>query len=247
MSMRSCLPLLALITMFLLPGCGKENMGDCVKSTGKVIQQNRSVAAFDKLEVEDNINVFITFGDENELVAEAGENLLPLIITEVQNNTLIIRNDNKCNWVRSFEVPVNVYLKSTGLQSITSRGFGLIETLDTLVTDVFTAEHWLASGKIKLRLDAQEVYLKSHTGVGDFDCTGKAGYLYLYSSSHGIFRTENLVVDNCYALNFGTGDFHVNVSDTLIVSLNSLGNIYYNSGVTIITEQISSSGTIIPY
>jgi hypothetical protein len=245
--MRNCLPLLALITLFLLPGCGKENMGDCVKSTGKVMQQNRSVAAFDKLEVEDNINVFITFGDENELVAEAGENLLPLIITEVKDNTLIIRNDNKCNWVRSFEVPVNVYLKSTGLQSITSRGFGLIETLDTLVTDVFTAEHWLASGKIKLRIDAQEVYLKSHTGVGDFDCIGKAGYLYLYSSSHGIFRTENLVADNCYALNFGTGDFHVNVSDTLIVSLSSLGNIYYNSGVTIITEQISGSGTTIPY
>jgi len=238
--------LFALNAVFLLTCCAKENMGDCAKSTGKVVQQNRAVAAFDKLEVEDNINVFITFGDENELLVEAGENLLPLIKTEVKNNTLFIRNDNKCNWVRSFEVPVNVYLKSTGLQSITARGFGLIETLDTLVTDVFLAEHWLASGKIKLRINAQEVYLKSHTGVGDFDCTGKTGYLYLYSSSHGIFRTENLVANNCYALNYGTGDFYLNVSDTLVVLINGLGDIYYKAGPAVITESISGGGTLIP-
>lgn len=231
----------------LFSGCKKENMGDCVKSTGSVTTEIRSFEDFTGIEVEDNVNVFITFGDYNEAIIEAGSNLLPLIKTEVNMGVLSIRNDNKCNWVRSLDVPVNVYLQCVDIASITSRGFGLVETLDEINRDVFTAEHWLASGKIKLRLNTQETYLKSHTGVGDFECSGNTGYLYLYSSSHGIFRTENLQATTCYAWNLGSGDFHVNVSDSLYARIESIGDVYYNQSLQAVSSDILGAGQLIQY
>jgi len=231
----------------LLLGCQKENMGDCFKSTGKVTRETRFFEHFTSLEVEDNVNVFITFGDYNEAIVEAGSNLMPLIRTEVNLGKLIIRNDNKCNWVRSLDVPINVYLQCVDIESITSRGFGLVETIDLINRDVFTAEHWLASGKIKLRLNTQETYLKSHTGVGDFECSGNTDYLYLYSSSHGVFRTENLLAASCYAWNLGSGDFHVNVSDSLHARIENLGDVYYNQNVQSVTSFITGSGQLIQY
>lgn len=238
---------LVLMLLPLLFSCKKENMGDCLKSTGKVTTETRFFENFTSLEVEDNVNVFITIGDYNEAIVEAGSNLMPLIITELNSGKLIIRNDNKCNWVRSLDVPINVYLQCVDIESITSRGFGLVETIDEINRDVFTAEHWLASGKIKLRLNTQETYLKSHTGVGDFECSGNTGYLYLYSSSFGIFRTENLFADSCYAWNLGTGDFHVNVTDALYARIESLGDVYYNQSVQAVSSDISGSGQLIQY
>jgi hypothetical protein len=227
--------------------CAKENMGDCVKSTGKVVSQFRSFSEFNKLTVEDNVNVYITFGNENLAWIEAGENLQKLIITDVASNQLTIRNDNKCNWVRSFEVPINVYLQCTELTEIFSYGYGVIETIDTLKTDVFLSEQWLASGNIKLKIQANEVYLKTHTGVGDYECSGTTQYLYLYSSSHGKINAQETSSTTCYVWNNGTGDFRVNASDSLLGKIENLGDVYYNNNVQHITTTTSGEGLLIAY
>ena len=46
--------------VLLFSACKKENRCDCIKRTGDIISEVRTVKAFDRLQVEQNVNVFIT-------------------------------------------------------------------------------------------------------------------------------------------------------------------------------------------
>jgi hypothetical protein len=107
--------------VLLLTRCAKDE-GICTGSTGKVISQERTALPFHSVEVYDNINLVLT--QETSLTGitvEAGENLIEGITTKIDSGKLVIRNVNSCNWLRSFEVPVNVYLKFTLLDTIIVR------------------------------------------------------------------------------------------------------------------------------
>lgn len=238
---------MALFMVLLFTGCQKENMGDCFKSTGSVTTEMRSLPTFKYLEVEDNVNVQILFGDDFQAEIEAGKNLLSLIETEVRDETLFIRNNNKCNWVRSYKVPVKVTLYCGQLESIIARGYGEIETLDTVRTDEFLVEQWLASGIVKLRLNTPSVFLKSNTGPADFECSGTVDYLYAYNSSQGIFKLAEIQARKALIWNTGVGDIHVNVSDSLEMLIDRIGDIYFTGNPDYVEATITGSGEAIPF
>lgn len=249
--MRSGLHHIALLMLLpgllLLSGCAKENLGDCIKSTGSIQTEFRISEPFSRLEVEDNINVFIYFDNHYQIEIEAGKNLMPLIETKVENGTLHLRNNNKCNWVRSFEVPVNVTLTCPSLDFLIARGFGTIETIDTIVGTSFTAEQWEASGLVKLRLHTQQAWLKTNTGPGNFECSGETEYLYAYNSSSGIFRLENLYSNQCFVWNSGVGDMYVQVVGPAEFTIDDVGDIYYTGSPHTVISNLSGSGQLIPF
>lgn len=237
----------ATLVMLFFSQCKKENMGDCLKSTGTVVTESRDLANFNRIEVFDNINVFIHFGEAPQAEIEAGSNLLKLIETSIEGETLYIRNNNKCNWVRSFEVPINVHLTCTSLSEIVARGVGDIETVDTIEAFEFLAEQWESSGTMKLKLNTKGVYLKSNTGPADFHCSGTTDYLYAYSSSYGIFRLEELTAEGAYIWNKGTGDIYVNTSNSLEVILEYIGDVYYTGDPEMLNVTATHSGQAIPF
>src|SRR5262245_51383068 len=105
------------VTFFLVAiffsGCEKENMCDCLKSTGKIITEKRPLAEFSQLEVRKNVSVTLYKDTVNYAEVEAGENLIALVRTEISDGILKITNDNVCNWVRSYkkEIHVNLHFK----------------------------------------------------------------------------------------------------------------------------------------
>ncbi len=222
-------------------------MGDCLKSTGTVVTEMRELPDFNRLEVFDNINIFIHFGETPKAEVEAGSNLLNLIETVVDGETLFIRNSNKCNWVRSFEVPINIHLTCTNLNEIVARGVGNIETIDTINSDALLVEQWESSGTVKLRLNTSEVYLKSNTGPADFECSGSTDYLYAYSSSYGIFRLEELTSSDAFIWNKGTGDIYVNASNSLEIFLDYTGDVYYTGNPETLNITATNNGQAIPF
>lgn len=237
----------AFFVLLLFSQCKKENMGDCLKSTGTVVTEFRELEDFNRIEVFDNVNVFIHFGESPNAEIEAGSNLLKSIETEVVGETLYIRNNNKCNWVRSFEVPINIHLTSTNLIEIVARGVGNIETIDTINTDELLVEQWESSGTVKLRLNTNKVYLKSNTGPADFECSGSSEFLYAYSSGYGIFRLEEVTSVDAYIWNKGTGDIYVNASNSLEILLNYIGDVYYTGNPETLNITSTHNGQAIPF
>ncbi len=244
--MKSRYPILLLIAALFLSGCQKENMGDCFKSTGSVQIELRTLEAFSRLETEDNINVFIRFGDAHKVEIEAGEHLLSMIETEVREGTLFIRNNNTCNWVRDFKKPINVTIWCNQLHELIARGYGTVQTLDTIRQQKFYAEQWLASGVVKLLLATEEVYIKSHTGPADYECSGKTNFLYAYNSSAGILDLQQIKANEAFIWSKGTGNIYIHVSELLEAQIENVGDVYYLGSPSTIIRSGNGEGNLLP-
>src|SRR3954464_7455314 len=88
-----------LALVFVISSCKKENMCDCLKSTGDIITQEREAGDFTDLSVYDNVNVILTQDSINSITIEAGKHLMSGIKTKVESGRLTIENTNTCNWV----------------------------------------------------------------------------------------------------------------------------------------------------
>jgi hypothetical protein len=153
-----------LILSGFLAGCDKE--GVCVKSTGKVVREQRPGLPFHYIEVHDNINLFLTSDTtSNEIIVEAGENLLAGIITSIDSGRLVLRNENSCEWLRSFEVPVNVYIRYIGLDSIITYAAGNITCTNTWIHDSAYVNVVEGAGNIDLLLEVSTSTLQIRYGT----------------------------------------------------------------------------------
>ncbi|TVR36508.1 MAG: DUF2807 domain-containing protein [Cryomorphaceae bacterium] len=229
-----------------LSGCKKENMGDCLKAVGNQLVETRLLEPFTRMEVEDGVTVVFRFDENHRAVVTAGENLIDLIETEVQAETLYIRNRNVCNWVRALDTQISVIVYCTELKELISRGYGTIESGDTISQPFFAVEQWDASSTIRLTLNTQEVYILSHTGPADYFCTGQSDFLYAYNSSMGILRLEEVAAQEVQVWNRGVGDIHVNASQKASILIDRVGDVYYHGNPTELEITENSTGKAIP-
>lgn len=234
-----------ILLLFLLYSCKKENMGDCFKSTGKIIKEERIAGDIKVIELNDNINLIITQDTANKITVEAGEHLLPLIITEMENDTLVIKNNNRCNWMRSYKKEINVHLTVQDLAQITSYGSGDITSTNTLTNNFFMLEMWGASSA-ELTINANNSYFKIHSGSADITVKGFAKSNYIYLRGNGWMWLDDLITNYTEVLNLGTGDCYVNASQILDVSIHYIGNVYYSGDpLSIIYTDTSGIGELI--
>lgn len=207
--------------------CKKENLGDCFKSTGKTSIEERFIPTFRSIELNDKIDLFVEYGPNLNLRVKAGENLQKLIKTEVKNGQLIIENDNKCNWVRSFKKRIEVYLQTPTLKAITYYGSGRVNFTNTFVSDTLLVNLWEASGDLTFKIDANYVELKSHTGTGTIKCEGNTEGLVTFMGGNGFIETEQTTAKNVLAVNNNTGYLRIKAEENLKADISGAGNIEY--------------------
>lgn len=216
-------------------------MFDCLKSTGDIRMERRNISPITEVEVHDNINVIFIQDTISFIEVSAGSNLLPLIITKLQNGRLIIENHNTCNWVRDFSIPINVYAHTPKLKKVKSFSSEMIYSLGTLHCDTIEADN-RGTGDIELNVIADEVYCKH--GIGDNTFTGNADYLYVFNTATGFANCSALSVNRATIINKGSGHSFVNACDILDTEIHYSGNIYY-SGNPAIHSTITGSGQLI--
>ena len=220
-------------------------MLDCVKSTGKTVKKIRSIDSFTAIDLDDRINLYISYSTELKLEVEAGENLQKLIKTKVENGVLKIRNENRCNWVRSYKRDINVYLSTPELNEITYYGSGELRFTNMLKTDWFILNMWEASGNIDIRLDCPNVELKSHTGPADLQCGGFTNRLVAYTNGLGRMDLSNLIAKDVLAINVNSGSLKVRSDSLLKATIEGSGDIFYRGNPTIEFNDLGS-GELIP-
>jgi hypothetical protein len=229
----------------LLFSCRKENLFDCFKSTGDIVTERRSIEPFTETIIYDNINVIIVQDSLTYLEVNAGENLLPLINTEIQNGKLIIENNNKCNWVRDFSVPVNVYMHVPSLHILDTYGSGKIYSQNTLSVDVIEINN-RNTADIKLDIIANEIYSKQHAAFGDNTISGSCGFLFVYNIGNGFCDCNQLSTSRATVISNTTGQTYVNACDDLHAEIASSGNVYYK-GAPVISSVITGTGKLIQF
>lgn len=225
--------------------CKKGHWGDCFMGTGDVKTENRTLNSFTEVELYDNINVILIEGTENKVEIEAGENLIPGITTNVSGGKLKIENTNTCNFMRSYKIPINVYLTYNSLRTFTHYGGGKITCQDTLRNNFYEFIQWFGSGNFELKINNDTLKLGFHTGSGNADIYGKTKELSLYSAGNSIFRCGNLLADKVYINQSSTGDFTVNAISELYVQIYNYGDVFYYGNPALLDQQFHGTGQLI--
>jgi len=239
--------LVVVIYVLLFSGCIKDE-GVCISSTGKIIIQDRLALPFHYVEVFDNINLILTQDTSlTEIKVEAGENLIDGITTEIDNGRLVLRNQNTCNWLRSFEVPVNVYLTFTKLDTLIYRAAANITCNNDWTNDSIRFEVVEGGGQIDLRLNVTKSYLYNHKGTVAINVTGYSKVTIISCNGYGPFHAENLLSMFTYLSTYSPNDVFVHVVVEMQVGIGNIGNVYYRGDPNLVIVNMSGTGKLIKF
>lgn len=241
------LSLILLIVTLATTGCKKDSLCNCLESTGSEITEIRNIGSFSNIEMNNNVDVVLKKGNTNTVSVTSGKNLIDGIVTEVENNVLVIRNKNKCNWLRDFKNKFIVEITYEDINYITNNGSGNLSCADTIRTSFLQIDNWNGTGELNVKLDCDEVYFKLHTGPADIIASGKTNYLYIYSKGNGFVKAAEVITPRCDVTNGSTGDCEINSDQIINANIEYNGDVYYKGNPPVIEAIITGNGKLIPF
>jgi len=218
---------LIIAIVFSITSCKKSSPFDCLKSTGKDITETRTVSEFNKIVLNDNVNLVITQSDENSIKVRAGENIIDKVETSIEDHELRISNYNSCNWMRSFKREIIVYVGVKNLNEIEYRGSGDISSTNVITGDSLLLQIWDGAGKVDMNVDVAKNTIYFHIGTADVFYKGYAHLSYISSASFGLLDASELNTTFTYIGSTGSNNSYVRSGLVLEATIQSIGNIYY--------------------
>jgi hypothetical protein len=243
--MKKLFTILIILMALVLTQCGKDE-GVCISSTGKTITQDRLGLSYHYVEVYDNINLILTQDSVyTGIKVEAGENLIDGITTEIDSGRLVIKNTNSCNWLRRFDIPINVYLNFTRLDTLIFRAAGNITCTNEWTNDSVLFNVIEGGGQANLKLNVFKSFLYIQYGTVSVNVTGFSQVTFISSRGYGPLHAENLNSKFTYASTFSPNDIFINASVHLEVEIGNIGNAYYSGDPPEVSTNIYGGGKLI--
>lgn len=216
----------------------------CAKSTGAQTTEVRNLEVFTSINVHDKINIELKRSTVNRASITCGKNLMDYIVTRQEGTVLEIRNDNSCNFLRSYKKPVNILLEYTSLDHINFIGAGTVSSTDTLIQPSLFIEGEGSSGDFDLLVKMDSLRMVLHTGNSNVKLRGKCKQFSFYSGGTTIIDSRQLEAVSCLCNNSGSGDFYVKALLYLYAEIHQQGSIYYTGNPASVEQRNSGRGTL---
>ena len=249
--MRYFAYILILFVLFGGASCKKTPApGDCFKTTGSVTKEERTITGFRNVVLKNNVNLFLKNGASNKLTVEAGKNLLEKIKTTVnEKGDLVISNENRCNWIRNYDTPVNVYLEYQSMDTLFYASIGDVlsfEGVDTLYFgNKFCVQIDEGAGALKMNLKAGFLRVVFNYGTCDIDFSGRASIVSVYSAAWGKIDLSKLACPKVWTINNSSNDMFLFSSEELEATTSALGNIYISGNPSVVSFNKQGEGDLI--
>jgi len=220
------------------------NPGDCFKNTGSVTTETREITPYSYIHMNNNVDVFLTHSPEYSIEVRAGKNIIPGIKTELSGKTLTISNENTCNWVRSYDSPIEVYLGLPQIDSIVYQSSGNLTSLNKFSGEEIKLDVLEGGGSINLWLDMVRSSMNLHYGTVDLTIKGYSHIMYLYSGGYGPADLSGTNTEFTYMTNNSTNNCRVKANNTLQVKIANVGDVYYSGDPLEISKIITGDGDL---
>lgn len=209
-----------------------------VKGSGEIRTEERDVSNFKKVNLSGVGSLIITQGEQESLVIEADDNIIPLIEAEVIGDKLNIGFKRGYNFIPASTL--KFYLTAKELDEIKLSGAGNI-----YCNEFSTGElefEISGAGDIDFKINAESIVIIS-SGAGDITLEGSTGTQKITLSGAGKYNGAGLESKKCEISVSGAGSATVNVSEELDVDIGGVGNVSY-MGKPAIKQSISGIGRI---
>lgn len=215
--MKVCYRIVALVVAVLfLVSCSSGQ----VNGNGKVVTKTRQVSSFNKVQISGAYNVRIVQGTVDSLKITTDSNIEPLVMTNVDGGTLIVRNKKGVTF--NVKQPVTIQIVVKQIKQISASGMNQL-----MVTQL--------NGK-KLLLDT--------TGAIRASLMGKIGKFVMNISGSGNVNASKLVSNNVKVRLTGSGQVKVNAVDKLDSTITGSGSVLYAGNPNDIDQSIVGSGKL---
>ena len=233
------------VSIIFLTACNKESSPDCFKSAGSKVTIERIVSNFNAIEVKGKLDVIFVSGNENKISITGGKNLLPKILTEINDNKLTIDNENKCNFVRSYKKSkIVLEVQVNNLEHLNINGLGHVSSKDTIFSDNLKIEFTTGISDLNLKLRTKYLELVVHDGGGDISLSGTSENTNIFSNGYAKLDMGNFISNYIFLASKSQNQTFIYANNRIDVEIYDVGNVYY-SGNPVISLSTFSSGKLI--
>lgn len=210
-----------------------------VSGNRNVITENRNIKErFERIEVGQGIDLYITQDSKQSLVVKADENLHRLIKTEVENGVLKIYSKRNIRRAKS----KRIYLSTPVINGIRVSSGADVYTENTINTKTFDVS--VSSGAdAKIDVNASTVNASASSGA-DLKLKGFSDNLFASASSGSSIKAYSLKSKDATVKATSGADIDVYVTGLLTAKANSGGDIDYKGSPKNIDKRRSSGGSI---
>jgi hypothetical protein len=203
---------------------GLMSIGSCnlnaIHGSGVAKTESRAVAAFSKIDLSGSPDVEVTIGPAASVAVTADDNILPIIETKVEGDTLRIGSKGSYNT----RLGVKLIITVPALDGVSVLGSG-----DIHVTGLKAGD-----------MDA------SVTGSGDVTLAGNADRLHAKITGSGDLRAGELGAKEVRVTVTGSGDATVRATEQLDASVTGSGDVRYSGKPPQVRKNVIGSGDIAP-
>ena len=255
---RNVIAVLFSLVSLLFTSCQKM-----VFRNGEPITEERSVdERFTVVSMFNNVNVKLVHSQHPHLELTCPKNLIEKVTTEVKDDTLVVRNENDFNWIRSYDYSIDLTVYYDSLRSVNFYSIGTLQSLDSLkgmwsqstdtietVIDTVRTHNFIlrileGAGDIDLTLSCDVLKTVFSNGTSKVTLHGYAGYTEHYPKSYGVIHAEGLRSNIVKVISSSTNDTYVWAESALHAYLSNIGNVYYK-GYPWIEQTSTGGGTVI--
>ena len=210
-----------------------------VDGSGRVVEEIRNVGTFNRVELHGAGRLYIDFGSVPSLRIVAEDNILPIIETRVEGDTLVVESDRSYNT----EIGINIYINMTQVREFSLRGAWKVIGQAQFNADRLDLE-LTGAGQLDLDVDAKRIY-SSISGAGDINLKGNADLHELHISGVGSLDAYDLIVKDYIISISGAGSCHIFAGNSLDAHISGAGSIYYMGDPADVTSSITGTGKLV--
>lgn len=231
---------LVVASLFLMSSCVIDGGKPGISGNGKVVEESRDIQGFTGIKVSSGIDVLLSQGNEFQVVVEADENLLDVIVTELEGHMLVVDVDRY--QIRNAKARM-VHITMPEIEEIHVSSAGDCIGKTPIVSKNLRL-NVSSAGDLNLEVDADRIYLDISSS-GDVELKGETGMLEANLSSAGDLDAFDLDAVRVHVEVSSAGDASVFATEELSMSASSAGNIYYRGSAKVLRSNSSSAGRII--
>ena len=249
---RNVIAVLFFLVSLTMASCSKM---ETLFTNGEPVTEQRSLGhRFEAIKMYNNVNVKLVQDNHPRLELTCPKNLIDKVTTEIDGDTLVIKNENDYNWLRSFDYSIDLTVYYDSLRQIDFASVGDLLCTDSIrgiseltidSTDAVIDTIWARSfnlninegcGNIDLTLNCNVVKNNFNNGTSLVTLRGVAQYTEIIMRSYGAVHAENLNSNFVRVQSHSTNDAYVWARTKLTVWLYSIGNVYYKGNPWIVKE-----------
>ncbi len=231
------------ILAVILTSCNKSSP-DCFKKAGADSNIERVMTPFKVVQLETNIEVTLVKGAEYKVQIFGGTNLLEKVTTSVESGTLMIDNDNGCNFVRGYDHKLKVTVTAPEYDKVITNSVGSIITNADFQQDTmfFSSE----GGDMIINGNYTELKSSSH-GNGNVYFKGTTSKMYVYmNGTNYLYAEEGTITNYIFIESVSLADAYITAptNGTFEYHLWKTGNVYYKGDPASVNGKSEKGGIV---